>query len=82
MRDPLSLSEKIDLRGVPCPLNYIRISLLLEKLGVEDTLEVEIDRGEPEETIVLGLEEAGHQIQILEENLKSLRILIICGNEK
>ncbi len=80
--ESLNILERIDLRGVPCPLNFIRISLLMEKLRAKESLLVELDRGEPEESISLGLKEAGHQIQILEKNPRSMQILVICGNDK
>jgi sulfite reductase (ferredoxin) len=37
----------IDLRGVACPLNFVKAKLELEKLGTGSILEVLLDEGEP-----------------------------------
>ena len=38
----------MDLRGTPCPLNFIRTQLALEKLASGEQLEVLLDAGEPD----------------------------------
>ena len=52
----------IDLRGVPCPLNFVRTKLQLEKLAVGDRLEVWLDAGEPIQQVPTSLEVAGHRV--------------------
>jgi len=37
----------VDLRGVACPLNFVKAKLELEKLQAGDILEVLLDEGEP-----------------------------------
>ncbi|MHC4337890.1 MAG: sulfurtransferase TusA family protein, partial [Planctomycetota bacterium] len=37
----------IDLRGVVCPLNFVKAKIELEKVGVGEILEVLLDEGEP-----------------------------------
>ncbi len=71
-----SLFQYLDLRGVPCPLNYIRCSLALENLGSEEYLKIDIDKGEPEETILSGLSKAGHKIKIISQQKDSLTLTI------
>jgi TusA-related sulfurtransferase len=56
----------LDLRGTPCPLNYVRSRLALEKLPVGALLLVDLDRGEPERMVAEGLAEAGHSVETLE----------------
>jgi TusA-related sulfurtransferase len=58
----LSPPERLDLRGTPCPLNYIRTRLALEKLPAGAELEVWLDRGEPELMVSEGLRQEGHTV--------------------
>ncbi len=55
----------LDLRGTPCPLNYVRSRLALEKLPPGAVLLVDLDRGEPERMVAEGLTEAGHRVEVL-----------------
>lgn len=57
-----SSPERLDLRGTPCPLNYIRTRLALEKLPAGAELEVWLDRGEPERMVSEGLHQEGHAV--------------------
>jgi len=74
-----SPKNQIDLRGTPCPLNFVRVSLALEKLTREETLQVALDRGEPELMVINSLKQAGHNVQILSEDRESISILVVCG---
>ncbi len=58
--------EIIDLRGVSCPLNYVRTKLKLERLALGAQLEVWLDPGEPVERVPDSLRLAGHQILALD----------------
>ena len=40
-------SAQLNLRGTPCPLNFIRSKLALEKLALGAWLQVDLDAGEP-----------------------------------
>ncbi|WP_320663553.1 sulfurtransferase TusA family protein [Prochlorococcus sp. MIT 1223] len=71
-----SLIEHLDLRGTPCPLNFVRCNLTLEKLNNQEFLQVDIDRGEPEETIISGLSKSGHNVKIIYETKEFLTLLI------
>ena len=54
----------MDLRGTPCPLNYIRCQLAFEKLAVGSSLSVQLDPGEPAETVIEGFREAGQLVDV------------------
>ena len=54
----------LDLRGTPCPLNFIRSKLALEKLELGTWLQVDLDAGEPEQMVVSGLRQAGQHVQV------------------
>lgn len=57
----------LDLRGVPCPLNFVRTKLQLEMLQGGDRLEIWLDAGEPILQVPTSLEVAGHRVITLEQ---------------
>ncbi|MDJ1177153.1 sulfurtransferase TusA family protein [Roseofilum capinflatum] len=58
---------QLDLRGTPCPLNFVRTKLQLEKMAPGSLLEVWLDAGEPIEQVPDSLKMAGYPIEGLEE---------------
>jgi TusA-related sulfurtransferase len=71
---------QLDLRGTPCPLNFIRTKLALEKLSAGEWLQVDLDAGEPEEMVASGLREAGHRVELEAMEPGAVRLLICrCG---
>ena len=69
---------ELDLRGTPCPLNFIRTRLALEKLPAGDTLQVDLDRGEPEAMVSSGIRGDGHAVaqQPHPDDPSAVRLLI------
>lgn len=55
--------ESLDLRGTPCPLNFIRTRLALEKIPRGAVLQVELDAGEPETMVGEGVRADGHAVE-------------------
>ncbi len=41
------MSRLLDLRGTPCPINFVRTKLTLEQMSAGTELEVWLDPGEP-----------------------------------
>ena len=70
------MNTYIDLRGTPCPVNLIRCRLALEKLIFKECLQVDIDKGEPEEMILPGLQKEGYVVEILFEESNWIRLSI------
>ncbi len=56
------VDEKIDLRGVLCPINFVKTKLKLEKMENEQVLEVTLDDGEPMRNVPRSIKEEGHKI--------------------
>lgn len=54
----------LDLRGVACPLNWVRTKLALEELRAGERLEVLLDPGEPIESVPASAREAGHDVTV------------------
>lgn len=60
-----SPEAQLDLRGTPCPLNFVRTKLRLEKLSPGSLLEVWLDSGEPVEQVPDSLRMEGYPIEQL-----------------
>ncbi|NJL42892.1 MAG: sulfurtransferase TusA family protein [Pseudanabaena sp. RU_4_16] len=54
--------KPVDLRGVPCPLSFVRAKLQIEKISSGDLLEIWLDGGEPIEQVPNSLAIAGHKV--------------------
>jgi TusA-related sulfurtransferase len=57
----------LDLRGVPCPLNFVRTKLTLEKMSVGSVLEVWLDPGEPIEQVPDSLVMEGYKLEQIKD---------------
>ncbi len=69
----------LDLRGIPCPINFVRCRLALENLNSKDCLEVYLDLGEPEDSVVSGLLREGHKVEIVERDKSWIKLMVISG---
>ena len=54
--------KRLDLRGVPCPMNWVRTKLALEELAPGERLEVVLDAGEPLGSVQRSAREDGHDV--------------------
>ena len=66
----------LDLRGTPCPLNYIRSKLALEKLEPGAWLQVDLDAGEPEQLVAEGLRGDGHRVELEPLSADAVRLRV------
>ena len=74
-----SASSVYDLRGVACPLNYVKTKLKLEMMDAGEQLEVWLDAGEPIKNVPMSLRNDGHKILIeapLEPEAAHFKILV------
>ncbi|RMH05669.1 MAG: HEPN domain-containing protein [Nitrospirae bacterium] len=55
-------AEVLDLRGVMCPLNYVKTKLKLETMNHGDRLEVWLDAGDPIKNVPVSLRNDGHTV--------------------
>ncbi len=68
-----------DLRGVACPMNYVKTKLKLEMMDAGEKLEVWLDAGEPIKNVPMSLKNDGHKVLIqeaLEAEASHYRILV------
>jgi tRNA 2-thiouridine synthesizing protein A len=56
--------NRLDLTGVPCPMNWVRTRLALEELAPGDSLVVVLDEGEPLESVPRSAAEEGHSVAV------------------
>ncbi|MDD1417202.1 sulfurtransferase TusA family protein [Dolichospermum sp. ST_con] len=59
----LTPDAQLDLRGTPCPINFVRTKLYLEKMPPGGLLEVWLDPGEPIEQVPDSLTMTGYQVE-------------------
>ena len=59
---------QLDLRGTPCPINFVRTKMKLEQMAAGELLEVWIDAGEPIEQVPDSLRMAGYSIEQISDN--------------
>ena len=57
----------LNLRGTPCPINFVRTKLKLETMAPGQILEVWLDAGEPIEQVPDSLRMEGYLIQSVDE---------------
>ena len=71
--------QQLDLRGTPCPVNFIRCKLTLERMSAGQVLVVTLDRGEPEAMVVPGLQQDGHRVDMAAEAESWVTLRVTCG---
>ena len=54
----------LDLTGVPCPMNWVRTRLALERLEPGEQLDVTLDAGEPLDSVPRSAREDGHEVTV------------------
>ncbi len=76
--------HQLDLRGVACPMNFVKTKLRLDKLAGGDLLEVLLDQGEPYESVTESVQAEGHTIEqskVEDGGFASLRIRVNKTNQ-
>mgnify|MGYP001315066545 CR=1 FL=1 len=68
----------LDLRGTPCPLNFVRTKLRLEQMAGGGVLEVWLDPGEPIEQLPDSLRMEGYQIEQIDDRQDYFVLLVRC----
>ena len=66
----------LELESTPCPLNVVKCKLALEKLSVNETLIVHLEKGEPEEMVKKALKKMKYFFKTIEEDQKTIKFKI------
>lgn len=61
------MDHNLDLRGVACPMNFVKTRLFLDKLPAGDLLHILVDGGEPVQSVCQSIREEGHVIVAQDE---------------
>lgn len=75
------MSEPLDLRGVTCPSNYVRVRLALESLNEGDEIEVLLDAGEPVCNVPRSLKDDGEKVVALQAESEHYRMRVRKGTD-
>ena len=76
MKKNISTDYYLDLRGLVCPVNFVKCCLTLERLSLNEFLKVDLDIGESETSVIDGLKEKGYRVNILNKDSKMVSLLI------
>jgi TusA-related sulfurtransferase len=71
----------LDLRGVACPMNWVRARLTLDELSSGQLLEITTDDGESTLSITKNLRGEGHQILEITPLENAFRLIVKVGDE-
>ncbi|PIP20198.1 MAG: preprotein translocase subunit TatB [Candidatus Omnitrophica bacterium CG23_combo_of_CG06-09_8_20_14_all_40_11] len=72
----IRIDQHLDLKGVPCPLNFVKTKLTLEGMAAGSILEVLLDDGEPIANVTASVKEEGHQILKVEQIKNYWRLVV------
>jgi TusA-related sulfurtransferase len=71
-------SALLDLRGTPCPINFVRTKMKLAQMTPGSLLEVWLDAGEPIEQVPDSLRMEGYPIEAIEEREGFFSLKVRC----
>jgi sulfite reductase (ferredoxin) len=60
-------SHLLDLRGVACPMNFVRAKLELEKMKIGEILDILLDDGEPIRNVPASFQEEGQDVMAIKK---------------
>ena len=80
MIDVVKSNYVLDLRGVECPLNFVKTKIQLEKMQKGQILEVWLDPSETIESVPPSVIEEGHEILVQEKIENYFKLLIRNNN--
>ena len=74
--------DQLDLRGTPCPINFVRTKLHLQQMQPGSLLEVWLDPGEPIEQVPDSLMMAGYQVEQVEDRTNFFALSVRCPDSE
>ena len=77
-KDAASVGKRnfLDLRGVCCPMNFVKAKLAMDKIKAGDTIEFYLDDGEPIVNVTRSLKDEGHQVLMVTPEEAYFRVLV------
>lgn len=72
----IKIDQTLNLKGVPCPLNFVKTKLKLEEMAAGETLEVILDDGDPIKNVSASVKEEGEQILKVEKINEHWKLIV------
>ncbi|MBI5327398.1 MAG: sulfurtransferase TusA family protein [Deltaproteobacteria bacterium] len=72
----IKANDLLDLRGVLCPINFVKTKLKLESMDIGQVLEIVLDDGEPIQNVPKSIKEEGHKIVEVKKQGEHFRLKI------
>ena len=72
----IKIDKTLDLKSVPCPMNFVKTKLALEGMKKDNVLEVFLDDGEPITNVTASVKEEGHKILKVERMGEYWRLVV------
>ncbi len=69
--------DKNDLRGVKCPINFVKAKIEMSKITSGEEIGFLLDDGEPIDNVPRSLEGEGHQILDIDTNYEGYNLLTV-----
>lgn len=60
--------KELNLRTIACPINFVRAKLAIDSMNSGEILKLELDNGEPVESVSKSMKEEGHELLDLKEH--------------
>ena len=77
-----SPTDHLNLEGIPCPTNFVKIKMQLEELEDGGILEIIVDDGDPIQSVPSSLKEEGHRlIEAEPQKNNTYRLLVEKGGQ-
>ncbi|MDK2917960.1 MAG: hypothetical protein PWQ37_693 [Candidatus Petromonas sp.] len=73
----VEISKTIDLRGVKCPINFVKAKIEMSKITSGEEIGFLLDDGEPIDNVPRSLEGEGHQILDIDTNYEGYNLLTV-----
>jgi tRNA 2-thiouridine synthesizing protein A len=70
------IDEQLDLRGTPCPMNWVKLKLKLEGAAAGQVVEVLLDDGDAVLNVPRSAKAEGHRIISIEPHQGGFRLLV------
>ncbi|HTF99794.1 MAG TPA: sulfurtransferase TusA family protein [Nitrospirota bacterium] len=73
---PAARKNILDLRGVCCPLNFVKARLAMEKVRSGEIIEFYLDDGEPIVNVTRSLKDEGHQVLLVTPEEHFFKVMV------
>jgi len=76
LKHQYNITSSIDVRGVSCPVNAVRVKQAISAIGDDELIEVIIDEGQPLINVVRSINDAGYRIYKSQPGQNSVTIIV------